>query len=359
MRRQSIVVALALLFVGAVAVSADEAVLIDFSLLKADIMADQVNQSKFTQNGSTLMDFSSVSGESYTPEQKTQMKVSLAIPNWDVVLASSSRTNLNQSLSMTAEVPVSGNGQYAGKTVFGVRIHFPNESYNSWARVKPPFEVPAFEPKATIDAQGNITIAASQPSADPNSKMTRFEGSYDANTKITTAIGIVKNVGTIKTVAVNVKGLNFPHGLSLVLKDADGNEKVVFMGYLNFDGWKELRWDNPSYVSDVRNRELRIFPLYPKSVPFVKFDGFIVSRDAASEGGDFVAYFKDVKVLYDKAVLDASEDIDNESVWGIVSAKETERKLYESRRFGHEQVMRYLERQKQENKSGFTTGTTK
>jgi hypothetical protein len=286
------------------------------------------------------------------------MKVSLAIPNWDVVLASSSRTNLNQSLSMTAEVPVA-KGQFAGKTVFGVRIHFPSESYNSWARVKPPFEVPAFESTA-VDAQGNITPAK----ADANG-LTRFEGSYDSNTKVKTALGVVKNVGTIKTVAVNVKGLNFPHGLSLVLKDADGNEKVIFMGYLNFDGWKELRWDNPAYVNDVRNRELRIFPLYPKSVPFVKFDGFVITRDAASEGGDFVAYFKDVKVLYDKAVLNADEiDINDEDVWGIVSSKEAERKLYESRRFGHEQVLRYLERQKKEVKADFSsaapaTGATK
>ena len=109
-------------------------------------------------------------------------------------------------------------------------------------------------------------------------------------------------------------------------------------------------------MSDVRNREIRIFPLYPKTVPFVKFDGFIISRDAAADGGDFVAYFKDVKILYDKAVLDGSQDIDNESVWGIVAQKEAERKLFESRRFGHDQVMRYIERQKQENKSEFAAG---
>ena len=135
------------------------------------------------------------------------------------------------------------------------------------------------------------------------------------------------------------------------------------MGYLNFDGWKELRWDNPQYVTDVRNRELRVFPLYPKTVPFVKFNGFIINRDAADEGGDFVAYVKDVKILYDKAVLDTSVDIDDESVWGIVSQKEAERKLVESKRFGGQQVLRYMERMKQETKSDFTpvpaTTTTK
>jgi len=360
MRRQIFVVALALLFVGAVAVSADEAVLIDFSLLKADL-PDQQQQGKFIENKSSMMDFSSVAGAGYTDEQKKQMRTSLSIKNWDVVLASSSRTNLNQQYSLSAEVPVT-TGQFAGKTVFGLRVHFPTESYNSWAKVTPPFEIPAFEPKADIADDGTITPKASAPAGDVNARLSRFEGSYDTTTKVTTALGIVKNVGVVKTVAVTVKGLNFPHGLSVILKDADGNEKAVFLGYLNFDGWKELRWDNPQYVGDVRNRELRIFPLYPKTVPYVKFNGFMVTRDAATDGGDFVAYFKDVKILYDKAVLDtASVDIDDESVWGIVAQKETERKLFESRRFGHAQVMRYLERQKQEVKDSFTpaAGTTK
>ena len=122
--------------------------------MKTDIIADQVNQGKFLENGATMMDFSGVAGASYTDDQKKQMRISLAIPNWDVILASSSRSILNQALSKTAEVPVQGNGQFAGKTVFGVRIHFPTEAYNSWARVRPPYEIPAFEPKAVADSSG-------------------------------------------------------------------------------------------------------------------------------------------------------------------------------------------------------------
>jgi hypothetical protein len=358
MRSKAIVIALALFLVGAfTAVSADEAVLIDFSLLKADIVADPVNQGKFTENGATMMDFSGTAGASYTAEQKKQMRTSLAIRNWDVLLASSSRSNLSQSLSLTAEAVVAKDAkQFADKAVMGFRVRFPVADFNSWARIQPPFEIPAFEPKATVDAQGNITpAAAGNQGSDPvNARLTRFEGSYDANTKITTALGIVKNVGVIKSLAVTVKGLNFPHGLSVVLIDSDGNEQTIFLGYLNFDGWKELRWENPAYVQDVRNRELRVFPLYPKSTPMVKFGGFMVTRDASSEGGDFVAYVKDVKILYDKAVLDSGRDIDDESIWNIVGKKEEERKSMESKRFGSQQVLRYLEKMKQESKTDFT-----
>jgi len=345
MKRQAIVIALALVLVGAfTAVSADEAVLIDFSLLKADIVADPVNQGTFLENRATMMDFSGTAGASYTPEQKKQMQTSLAIRNWDVILASSSRSNINQSLSLTAEAAIGSSAkQFAGQSVMGFRVRFPVAEFNSWAKIQPPFEIPAFEPKASVDDQGVITPAKDQGT----DRLTRFEGSFDAANKITKALGVVKNVGVIKFASIMVKGLNFPHGLSVILKDADGNEQKLFMGYLNFDGWKELRWENPAYVQAVRNRELRVFPLYPKTTPLVKLDGFIITRDAANEGGDFVAYVKEVKILFDKAVQDPVIDIDDEGLWGINKVKEDARKKIESERFGSQQVLRYLEKLKQ------------
>jgi hypothetical protein len=356
MRRPLAIIVAALLIASASVVFADEAVLIDFSLLGADIIEDPVQKGVMTQNKATMMDFSDVAGASYTDEQKKQMAVSLAIPNWDVVLASSSRTNERQALSYAREAKIAQEAKkYAGAKVFGVRVNFPLESFNSWARVQPPFDIPAFEPKADIDDSGKITEKKDQQGSDPvNARLSRFEGSYNAETKITTALGVVKNVGVIKSIVVNVKGLNFPHGFSVVLKDNDGSERTLFMGYLNFDGWREIRWDNPQYISDVRNRELRIDPLYPRSTPFVKFAGFVITRDAAAVGGDFVTYVKDIKILYDKAVLEPVRDIDDESIWGIVGQKEEDRKRMEGKRFGASQVMRYLERMKQETKTEFT-----
>ncbi len=357
MRSKAIVIALALFLVGAVTVvSADEAVLIDFSLLKADILPDAANQGVMTQNKATMMDFSGTAGASYTADQKKAMRTSLAISQWNVVLASSSRDNLNQTLSMTREATLDKSAkQFPGASVMGVRIHFPLGDFNSWAKIEPPFEIPAFE-TSSVDDQGNIAPIA--PGA-ATSNLTRFEGTIDATSKLQTAYGVVKNVGLIKSVQVMVKGLNFPHGLTLVLQDADGNETTMFMGYLNFDGWKELQWDNPAYVQDVRNRELRLYPLYPNSIPMEKLGGFIITRDAASPGGDFVTYIKDVKILYDKAVPEPVTDINDENVWGIVSAKEAARKNIESQRFGAQQVLRYLEALKQEPKVFQADGTTK
>jgi hypothetical protein len=337
MKRMFILVAIVLFIAGSL--FAEEAVLIDFSKLTADIIPNQDNAP--TQNRATMMDYSNVAGGSFTTEQRAVMKTSLAITNWDVVLASSSRTVDNQVRSFTAEAPSKQFG-----TVMGIRIHFPVEPYNSWARIKPPFEIPAYEAQADVDDEGNI-----QP-ADGNSTsatgFSRFEDGY----------GVVKNVGTIKSVAVNAYGLNFSHGLSACVLDSTGKEQIMFLGYLNYDGWGELRWDNPQYIQAVRNRELRIYPLYPTTTPFIKFNGFLIQRDAAKEGGDFVGYIKDVKVIYDKAVLDTDRDIDDESIWNIIRDRETDKKRWEMSRFGAQQVLRYLEAQKQATETEFQTSPT-
>jgi hypothetical protein len=325
-----ILVAIALLSVG---LFAEEAVLIDFSKLTADIHVNLGSSDQGdapNQNRVTMMDYSRVAGGSFTEEQKGLMKTSLAITNWPVILASSSQNVQNKSLSYTMEAPSKQWG-----TVMGLRVHFPVEPFNSWARVNPPFDIPAYEPQADVGDDGTIS-----PAAEGGNGITgpsRFEDGY----------GVIKNVGTLKSVAVNAYGLNFPHALSAVLIDNQGTEQVVFMGYLNYDGWGELRWDNPAYIQEVRNRTLRLYPLYPTSTPFLKFGGFLVQRDAAKEGGDFIGYFKDVKIIYDKAVLDTDRDIDDEGLWKIIYDRESARKKFEMDRFGQNQVLRYLEKEKQ------------
>ncbi|MDR1837715.1 MAG: flagellar filament outer layer protein FlaA [Treponema sp.] len=317
---------------------AEEAVLIDFSKLAADInvrVSDNDTSGRLNQNRQTMMDFSHVAGGSFTTHQRQAMKTSLAIENWEIELASSSRNVGNITNSYTREAP---SRQYG--TVLGVRVHFPVEPYNSWAIIRPPFEIPAFEPQATIRDDGSIEPVEGN---DGITGRSRFEAQAEGEA----AYGVIKNVGVIKSIGVNVYGLNFPHGLSTIIIDNEGNNRNIFMGYLNFDGWNELIWNNPAYVQEVRNRDIRLYPLYPTSTPFIKFGGFLVQRDAAKQGGDFIVYFKDVRVIYDLAVLDTTRDIDDESMWHIIQDRETARKVWEMERFGQNQVLRYLEAQKQ------------
>jgi hypothetical protein len=335
MKKMLILVAVVSLLAGSS--FAEEAILIDFGLLTANThvatgASDQGDTPN--QNERTMMDFANVRFTgSFTEDQKATMKTSLAIENWEVQLSSSSRTITNMVNSYTKEA----SSKQFGK-VMGVRVHFPIENFNSSALVKPPFEIPAYEP---IDGGD---VAATQAS--------------DTGTKFEDGYGVLKNVGTIKSIAVNVYGLNFPHGLWTYVLDDTGSRRSMFMGHLNFDGWGELRWDNPAYVQEVRNRDLRLFPLYPDSMPFIKFAGFEIKRDALRKGGDFVTYFKDVKVIYDKAVLDTDSDIDDEGLWKIIEARETARRLWEMERFGEYQVLRYIDLRKKATESTFTPTPT-
>jgi hypothetical protein len=345
MKRIFILVVIALF---SAALFADEATLIDFSKLVADIHVKtgaSDEDSAPNQNRATMMDYSNIRiGSSFTEEQKNLMKTSLAFQNWKVALASSSHSPLRDRNSFAQESV----SQQWGK-IMGIRVCFPKEAWNSWARITPPFDIPAYEPQAEVGDDG--AISESEEGGNGITGPSRFEE----------GLGVVKNVGTIKSVQVTVYGINFPHKLAIILIDNKGNEKLIDMGTLAFDGWGDLRWDNPAYVTEVRNRTLRLYPIYPESTPFVKFGGFQIYRDASQvsqitpsrEEADFITYFKDVKLIYDKAVLDTNRDIDDEAMWNIIKDRETANKKFEMERFGQDQVLRFLEKEKQAKETDF------
>jgi len=320
------------LFLGGTALFADTSVLIDFTKLAADTNVG--TSTAPSENGATVVDYSNVAGASFSDAEKALMKSSLSLGNWGVMLASSSRSVANQSVSFTKEAAVSAaakpfNGEdVAGKKVLGVRVHFPIDPYNSWAMIMPPFDIPAYADKTGTDG---VTVAAADKGLGA-----KFEGGY----------GVVKNVGVLKSLSITVYGANYPNGLGVMVADQDGNEQNLFMDYLQFDGWRTLTWNNPNYVTDVRNRELRKFPLYPAGMPYLKLIGLVLYRDAAQPGGDTVTYFKDIKITYDKALISTQRDINDEAVWGILQQRQEARRLAEVKRLGNIQVLRFLEQEK-------------
>ena len=339
MKRFILLLGALLLFTG-LFLYAETTTLIDFSKLGADTKLG--NNQKATENGATLIDFSAVAGASFSAEEKAKMKTSLALDNWQVVLTSSSRTIQNQALSMTKEATTSSkakpfNGEdMASKKVLGIRVHFPVAPYNSWAIVKPPFSIPTYADKTEL--QGDKLVVPDKEKG----RGTKFDNDY----------GVVKNVGVLKEISVTVYGSNFPNGFGIILENQNHEQQQIFIDYLNFDGWRRLTWKNPNYITEVRNREIKKYPLYPESAPFVKLAGLIIYRDASQEGGDFITYVKDIKVTYDKAVLDLQRDIDDESIWHILKDRQRARRAAELKRLGNMQVLRYLEKQKMDKRTG-------
>lgn len=321
---------------------AEESTLIDFTKLSADCVSDEDGNP--TQNSRTVMDFSTSAGATFTADQKDLMKTSLALPEWEVSLNSSARTVESLGLSKVVAAPVKDSAQvpFAGSEVMGVRIVFPETSSNAYAYIRPPFEIPAYERLSSADENG---VRQEPTDEEKASGKTLFEDDY----------GVVKNVGTLKSIKVTTMGMNYPEGLYVLLKDNDNIERRYFMGYLGFDGWKELTWNNPQYITEIRNREIRVYPIYPRGLPFVKFTGFQITRDANHIGGNFIGYFKDVSIIYDKALLTSDRDIADEDLWGIITKKEDARQAAEMERFGNKQVDRFLERAKQATEYKFSS----
>ena len=312
----------ALLLAVSLPIFADTSVLLDFSTLSPD--------TDFGENEATMVDFSDQAGTGFTQEERDAMKTSLALENWDVELATSSRTTGNLRRSMTKGVQVNDDAsKFGGESVLGIRVHFPDDPFNSYAIIRPPFEIPAYMTRTVLQPDGTLIPD------DADLKGSKFDG-----------YGVVKNVGVMKSISVNVYGSNFPNGFALVLKDQNNNEQQIFMNYLEFDGWRELIWNNPNYVTEVRDRELTKYPLYPRSEAMRKLVGLVFYKDAAQQGGDFITYIKDISITYDKATLETNRDISEEEVWGILGEREEARRTSEFSKLGNIQVLRYLEQQK-------------
>ena len=278
MKRSFIVVAALLLLVGGFS-AAEESVLIDFNLLSADIIEETDAEGNSTgnmlENRRTVMDFSTVAGASFTETQKSLMKTSLAHGNWEVVLNSSAQNPDAMSVSYAREAPVSQNAtNFAGEHLIGVRVHFPTWNNNANAVIQPPFDIPAYEAYAQVSDDGVVQEPTEE---DREAGITRFEEGY----------GVVKNVSVIKSIAVNAYGLNFPHGLYVLLKDQNNVTSRYFMGYLNFDGWRNVVVNIPS--SMVQHSRLRSGP---ETLAFV---GFRISSDPNEFVDDFVVYFDELK----------------------------------------------------------------
>lgn len=189
------------------------------------------------------------------------------------------------------------------RNVLGIRIHYPIPAWSSYGKVRPPFEI-------------------------------EFYGGYDGK-KFHNGRGVVDNVGTIKEVTSWVNGRNFKIAYSIDVRDRGGKERSFFMGYLYFRGWVNTKWENPNYLTKVRDRKLKRERMYPVHRPAVKLENLTFYRDKSVAGGDFVTYIRDIKLTYDEAIPDIWEekmDIEDEDVWHILKKDSYEKRVKEAAR---------------------------
>ena len=297
---------------------AHKATLLDFSLLTAG--------EEDGQNPDTIIELADYSTYALSEEERAEFDVSLAIEQWSVKLNSSAAFPDTIAKSMVKEVEVTdaetvfGNEKLGvenpGK-VLGVRANFPQGSRYAYADIVPPFEIPVYYKKPGTDEY-------------------MFQNGR----------GAIDNVRYIKKISAVVCGRNYPHKLQVVLRDSDYNEKVYTIGDFNFTGWQRLEWENPNYIVNVKDRDLKKEPTYPMLNRSWKVVALRIVKDIQHEGGDFIGYIKQIDIEYDKDVIERNLDIDDDAYWNIVSDYNDFMSDYNFSRLGEQLTLEYIEKQR-------------
>ena len=277
--------------------------------------------SAYGLTNSTLIDFALTgnadnlqAGEGDTNEA-VPVAENLYNDNWVVWLNESARLTENRRNSYVTNVDSKGNnGAWEAGKVLGIRVHFPLAAWNSYALVKPVYELEMY-------------------------------GGADG-TKYTEGKGVIHNVGEIKSISSWVYGRNFLVSYFVNLQNEFGELKSYPMGTVYFNGWRQVRWENREYLPNVRDRVLVRTPLYPRMIPSVKLDSLGFYRTKDTVGGDFITYVKDVTVEYDVVVVDFEEDIDDEATWQILKTENDRKKAIEAARIREQAELRELEQRR-------------
>lgn len=288
------------------ALSAEEAVLLDFGLLTAD--------DGKTNNSATTIDVSKYTTYDLSEQNRPELKTSLAIEKWDVELAPSARFAVNENRSMVRQVvSTTAEGE---QNVMGIRLLFPRTQNNSYAEISPEFEIPLWAEK---------------------------DGSYMFQNN---GLGVVTNVGVLKKMRIRVCGRNYTHRVHVVVETGKDQTKVIDFGALNFVGWRTLEWVNPHYIQSPSDRDWVNDPIYPGNMPYVKILSIRIIKDKKYMGGDFITYIDRIDIDYDKAYIETEFDIDDEDVWGIQKEWQDQVEQNDYRNIGQKQTKVFLEGQK-------------
>ncbi len=293
-----------------------EAILIDFNNLE-----------------NTTIDFSRFAKGVYlNDELKQEMMVDLNPDRWTVKVNSSSATM--KAIEKSYVFPVKNSQTYPDKVVLGVRIFFPERHANSYAIIEPPFEIPIYY--------------------DTLEKLT---GKGDAFLYK----GVVRNVGVLRKLSVLALGSNFRYTLYVRVKDHKGEEKDIFVGFLDYQGWKTKTWLNPNLDFDLAMREYdkRRRPHYPDEYPHLKLVNIMIQRSDPEVTGNFVTLIKEISVEYDEAIIPTGMAEDNlEEIFGIYQEELVERVKAEMNNIDKQIYLKWEEKKKMHKEEEQSEPTT-
>jgi hypothetical protein len=119
--------------------------------------------------------------------------------------------------------------------------------------------------------------------------------------------------GITKTISVWVAGRNFNHELRIMIKDYFGRDYELFMGSLNFQGWKKLTVAIPPQPLDGSAGIVQRNFNYNSHMG-ISVTGFKILCDPMESMGNFYIYFDDLRAVTDlfaESDRDADDMVDS------------------------------------------------
>ena len=104
--------------------------------------------------------------------------------------------------------------------------------------------------------------------------------------------------GITKTISVWAAGRNFNHDLVLLIQDFFGRNYELYVGKLNFQGWKQLTVAVPPQAPDGRNGVVQRNYHYNNQMG-IKIVGFRVDVDPIEAFGSYYVYLDDLRAVTD------------------------------------------------------------
>ena len=120
--------------------------------------------------------------------------------------------------------------------------------------------------------------------------------------------------GITKTVSVWIAGRNFNHSLNLLLEDSRGRTYELFIGKLNFQGWKKMTVAIPPQAPDGIHGIVQRNYHYPHLMG-IRIVGFRVDCDMMEAYGSYYIYFDDLRAVTDLFAEDLKDADDMSDMW--------------------------------------------
>jgi hypothetical protein len=120
--------------------------------------------------------------------------------------------------------------------------------------------------------------------------------------------------GITKTISMWIAGRNFNHEIKILIQDYFGRDYEIYMGKLNFQGWKKLTVAIPPQAEDgISGVVQRNY--HHNNQMGIKITGFRIDCDPMEAYGSYYIYFDDLRAVTDLFAEDNRDADDMSDAW--------------------------------------------